>query len=54
MVDRDRKLTIRIAAEELAMLSTLAEAEGVTQSDYLRLFIRRAYAEKFPPKRPKR
>jgi hypothetical protein len=54
MVDRDKRLTIRIAEEELAMLSALAEAEGVTQSDYLRLFIRRSYAEKFPPKKPRR
>ena len=54
MVDRDKKLTIRIAAEEIAMLAALAEADGVSQSDYVRLFIRRAHAERFPPKQRKR
>jgi predicted DNA-binding protein len=40
-------LSIRIADEEWDKLHALAEAEGVSSSDYVRLFIRRAYAEKF-------
>jgi hypothetical protein len=51
MVERDKKLTIRIAEAELSMLEALAEVDGVSQSDYVRLFIRRAYAEKFPEKK---
>ncbi len=54
MVDRDRHLAIRTSAEEAAMLKALAEAEGISQSDYVRLFIRRSYAEKFGAKKPKR
>lgn len=54
MVDRDRHLAIRTSAEEASMLKALAEAEGISQSDYVRLFIRRAYAEKFGAKKPKR
>ena len=44
---------MRASDEEAAMLHALAEAEGVSQSDYLRLFIRRAHAEKFGDKKPK-
>ena len=53
MVDRDSKLTIRIADEEVAMLRALAEKDGISASDVLRLFIRRAYAEAFGTKKPK-
>jgi hypothetical protein len=54
MVERDRLLAIRTSAEEAAMLKVLAEAERISQSDYVRLFNRRAYAEKFGAKKPKR
>jgi hypothetical protein len=54
MVDRDRHLTVRTSVEELAMLQALAEMDGVSQSDYVRLFIRRAYADKFGTKKPPR
>ena len=54
MVERDRNLAIRTSAEEAAMLKELAEAEGISQSDFIRLFIRRAYAETFGTKKPKR
>jgi len=51
-------LTIRASTEEVEMLRALAEREGLTASDYLRLFIRRAHAEAFgaakPRKKPKR
>ena len=37
---------------ERAMLSALAERDGITQSDVLRMFISRAYAEAFGDKKP--
>lgn len=58
MVDRDSKLTIRISEAELDMLRALAERDGVSASDVLRLFIRRAYLDAFgettskAPKKP--
>ena len=54
MVDRDRHLAIRTSAEEAAILKVLAEAEGISQNDYVRLFIRPAYTERFGAKKPKR
>ncbi len=50
---RDRKLTIRTTDEEIALLAALAEADGVSSSDVLRTFIRKAHAERFGDKRPK-
>jgi hypothetical protein len=43
--------------EEVAMLQALAERDGVTVSDYVRLFVRKQYVEHFgakPPRRSKR
>lgn len=42
---RQRHLNVRMTDEEAAMLRTLAAHEGVSQSDVIRLYIRRAYAE---------
>jgi uncharacterized protein (DUF1778 family) len=53
MVDREKRINVRVSAEETAMLAALAEREGLSQSDVLRLFIRRAYAEAFGTKKPK-
>lgn len=50
LMDRDKSLRVRVAEDELRMVQELAEADGVTASDYVRLFIRRAHAEKFPLK----
>jgi hypothetical protein len=56
MVDRRRtlNLNIRIAEDEAEMLKALAERQGLSASDVVRQFIRRAYAEAVPPKKPKR
>jgi hypothetical protein len=43
-----------ISDEEHEKLQALADAEGVTASDFVRLFIRRAHAEKFGDKWPKK
>jgi hypothetical protein len=53
VIERDRKLTIRISADEVSKLEALADSDGVTGSDVLRTFIRRAYAERFGEKKPK-
>ena len=50
MVDREKRINVRVSEVELEMLSVLAEADGVSQSDFLRLHIRKAYAERFPTK----
>jgi len=45
-------MTLRIADEERAMLAALAEKDGISASDVLRLFIRREYAIAFGAKKP--
>ncbi len=48
---------MNVSDEELEMLRELAEAEGLTASDYLRSTIRRDHREKLrgkAPKKPKR
>ena len=51
MVDRGRYITIGASDDEAAKLHALAEAEGVSASDFLRLYIRRAYADRFGERR---
>jgi uncharacterized protein (DUF1778 family) len=54
MVDREKMLNVRIADDEDRMLRALAEHQGLTISDVIRQYIRRAFAEAFPPKKTKR
>lgn len=51
--ERTGRIVVRASATEMAMLRKLAEDEGVTASDFLRLFIRKTYAEKHGTKKPK-
>ena len=51
--ERDKSFRVRVSEDELRMVQELAAAEGISASDYVRLFIRRSHAEKFP-KRPKK
>jgi uncharacterized protein (DUF1778 family) len=51
MVERDRMLNVRISDDEDRMLKALAEHQGMSISDVLRQYIRRAFAEAFPPKK---
>jgi len=51
VVPRTRRLSILISEAEHAMLQDLADAEGVTASDFVRLFIRRVHDSKFPKKK---
>jgi hypothetical protein len=46
-IARGRKFTIRVTDEELSMLEALANADGVTSSDYVRQFVRREHAARF-------
>ena len=43
-MDRDHGFRIRFTADEREMLRQLAEAQGVTSADVLRLYIRREHA----------
>lgn len=49
MVERDKMLNIRISEDEDRMLKALAEHQGMSISDVVRQYIRRAFAEAFPP-----
>jgi hypothetical protein len=53
MSDRDKRLNIRVTEEEAEMLRGLAEREGLSAADVVRLFIRRAHAEATAPKKIK-
>ena len=50
--ERTVRLAIRMTPTEAGFLSTLAEADGLTVSDALRLSIRRQYAERFGAPKP--
>jgi uncharacterized protein (DUF1778 family) len=52
MVNRDKKLTVRASDEELAMLQAVADAAGVSSSDVVRMFIRKAHAARFGGETP--
>jgi uncharacterized protein (DUF1778 family) len=54
MVERDKMLNVRVTDEEDRMLKALAEHQGLSISDVVRQYIRRAFAEAFPPKKSKR
>lgn len=52
--ERAEMFTVRMTADEIAMLRALAEADGLSQSDVVRVFIRRSYAERFGDKKPRK
>jgi uncharacterized protein (DUF1778 family) len=61
MVERKRTkvLNVRMADEETAMLDALADRDGQSVSDWIRLVVRTAFRKAFgadakPPKRPKK
>jgi uncharacterized protein (DUF1778 family) len=51
VVEREHRLSMRISEEEWRMLQSLADAAGVTASDWVRLRIREAHAEQPAPKK---
>jgi predicted HicB family RNase H-like nuclease len=52
MFERSKQLTIRIAIEEIAMLKTLADREGISVSDWIRMRARKEYFEFYGDKKP--
>lgn len=42
--ERDQSLRVRVSDDELRMVQELAELDGITASDFVRLFIRREHA----------
>lgn len=48
---RDKQLNIRCTERELDMLAALAEADGLSVSDWVRQSIRKAYKRAFPSER---
>jgi uncharacterized protein (DUF1778 family) len=48
MPERGLYLTLRVSEEEREMLRELAERDGLSASDVVRQFIRRAHREAFP------
>ena len=53
MVDREIRVNVRVSDEEAKMLWELAESEGLSQSDFFRTQLRKAYAAKFGDKKPR-
>jgi predicted HicB family RNase H-like nuclease len=51
---RERTLNVRIDENEGRMLRALSEHQGVSISDVIRQYIRRAFAEAFPTKKTKK
>jgi predicted DNA binding CopG/RHH family protein len=54
MFERSKQLTIRIAVEELAMLKMMADREGISVSDWIRMRARKEYWELYGDKKPPR
>jgi hypothetical protein len=55
--NRTELLTVRMTPDELAMLKELADADGISASDFVRQFVRRAHGERGgakPRPKPKR
>jgi hypothetical protein len=55
--ERTERITVRLAPSEVEMLRALAELDGVSVADALRMAVRRAHAERVngnAPKKPKR
>lgn len=54
-VERSKFFQTRMSPDEIEMLNTLAEAEGLSASDVVRQLVRRAYLDRVgakpPPKR---
>jgi hypothetical protein len=44
---RTELLTIRVTEDEMRMLKELADVDGITASDVVRMFVRHTHAERF-------
>jgi hypothetical protein len=57
VVQRDKRVQMLFSREEWSMLQALADRDGVTASDWVRLRVREGYQRAFgdaPPKKTKR
>ncbi len=52
-IERDRSLRVRVSSDELDMAHELADRDGVSASDVVRLLIRREYRKAFGDKKPR-
>jgi uncharacterized protein (DUF1778 family) len=43
MVEKTHRLNVRITDEEWKMLKAMADAKGISASDFIRMFIRETY-----------
>jgi hypothetical protein len=48
--EREKRLHMLLSDGEARMLRVLAEDAGLSVSDYVRQFIRRAFLERWPPR----
>lgn len=48
---RDDVVTVRLTRDERRMITTLADADGISLSDVVRMLVRRAHAERFGRKK---
>lgn len=53
-VDRPNQFKIRLSDEEVEWLDVLADAAGVTKTDYLRLLLRREHDRSADVAKPKK
>jgi hypothetical protein len=52
--DRSDRFTMRVTPEEKQMITALAERDGLSASDYLRLLVRRTHEAAFGAERTRR
>ncbi len=50
--DRNEQVSIRMSVHETAMLKALAALDGISQSDVLRMLLRREWMNRFGDKPP--
>jgi hypothetical protein len=49
--ERDAVITVRLTADERVMVGRLADEDGISISDVVRMTVRRAYIERFGAKK---
>jgi len=52
-LERTKQMAIRLTADEARVVSEVSAETGLTASDVMRQALRKAYAERFAPTKPK-